>query len=579
MTPQLTILITHSILILSSLFLGIVTYFHDKKSATNVILFILLFSTVVWGVANAFSFLGPPEQVLLWIRVVMVSAVWLTFFFFLFVSTFPYKEIQMGFTSKVAFWSFFAAANILAPFVFNYIDPALTTELGAPFPKPHPVLMLPWGIVVVGIILLALFVIGRKYFRAEHEERKQWAAIFIGMVLTFTFLTLTQYITVVIFKTSIFNSYGPLSYLPMIFGLAYAIFKHHLFNVKAVATEFLTFALWFFLLGRIFFATEPTERLIDISLLAVVIIIGIFLIRSVLNEVRQREALERLTSELDKANLTLQDLNGNLQEKVEEQTVEIRKAYEVEKKARQDLEALDRAKDQFILTTQHHLRTPLTVVKGYIELLLTKPPQAFEKITTDYLTKADSAIERMTKLINEFLGISQLRVGKSILTLQEVSLLPIVQEVFEELHSEVGTKQLIISYTHDPEAWPVVVVDAKKIKEALYVLADNAVRYNKTGGFVTIATQVKNHPIEKNRHLLQVSFQDSGIGITREDLARLFTGFFERGEEAEKIYTTGRGIGLSLARSIIQAHQGRIWAESQGKDSGSTFYIELPLKS
>jgi len=77
---------------------------------------------------------------------------------------------------------------------------------------------------------------------------------------------------------------------------------------------------------------------------------------------------------------------------------------------------------------------------------------------------------------------------------------------------------------------------------------------------------------------LEISIEDTGIGLTQEETKDIFTKFFERGEEAEKIYTTGRGIGLYIAKNIIEVHRGKIWAESEGEERGSTFYIELPLE-
>ena len=183
--------------------------------------------------------------------------------------------------------------------------------------------------------------------------------------------------------------------------LTYDITRHQLFNAKAVAAEIFVFAVASFFLLQALATTSVQVRVINGGLFVIAITFGTLLIQSVFTEISQREKLEQLTG-------TLEDLNENLQQKVADQTKEVRKAYEIEKKARIDLEELDKAKDQFILTTQHHLRTPLTIIKGFLETTLLKKEKKLDPETIEYLQKASIASDRMAKLINDFFGISQL---------------------------------------------------------------------------------------------------------------------------------------------------------------------------
>ena len=113
------------------------------------------------------------------------------------------------------------------------------------------------------------------------------------------------------------------------------------------------------------------------------------------------------------------------------------------------------------------------------------------------------------------------------------------------------------------------MIDQTKMKTAIYNVVDNGLKYTQKGG-VTIKLQIVNGK-------LQIVVKDTGIGIKKEEIAELFEKTFERGKEAEKLYTTGRGIGLYISKNFIEAHQGKIWAESEGEGKGSTFYIELPI--
>jgi len=356
----------------------------------------------------------------------------------------------------------------------------------------------------------------------------------------------------------------------------YAITKHHLFNLKVITAELLTFSVWAFMFARVLLAA-PTERLSNIITLIVVMILGLFIIRSVLNEVRQREKLEELSGELNIANVSLQDLNTNLQKKVDEQTQEVKKAYAIEKKARLEQEELDKAKDQFILTTQHHLRTPLTIIKGFLETALnSKEAKAMSAEMQSYLQKSSLATDRMAHLINDFLNMSQLEVGKSVFNFKSTLFKKIIEEILDELKPEIEKRGLYFKLDFSSEADGVTLnLDREFIKAALYNLIDNAVKYTPSGG-VAVTTTVIVHPIEKIK-MLHMEIQDTGIGLTPEEIEKLFRSYFQRGEEAEKIYTTGRGMGLVLSRNIIKAHKGNITVKSEGRGKGSMFIVELPF--
>ncbi|OGZ17855.1 MAG: hypothetical protein A2V72_00765 [Candidatus Nealsonbacteria bacterium RBG_13_37_56] len=266
----------------------------------------------------------------------------------------------------------------------------------------------------------------------------------------------------------------------------------------------------------------------------------------------------------------VQEFNKTLQQKVDEQTKEIRKAYEVEKKAHEELKRLDRAKDQFVLATQHHLRTPVTGMSGYLDLIFTGSFGKIPKKLEGALKKFQSATKILSKLIDEFLDISQLQIGRKVVALKpDVELAPILDEIVEEVSMEAETKKLFIKLEKD-KSLPKINADPEKLKTALFNIVDNALKYTTKGG-ITIKVNSKDSNI-----LIEV--KDTGKGISQQDLELLFNKLFERGDKADKFYATGRGIGLFMSTLIIEAHNGKIWAESQGQDKGSSFFIQLPIK-
>lgn len=266
-------------------------------------------------------------------------------------------------------------------------------------------------------------------------------------------------------------------------------------------------------------------------------------------------------------------------EELDVSQTKLKAAYETEKKARLEMENLDKVKSQFLLTTQHHLRSPLTVIKGHLELLLKNRAGPLAAPVQNSLQKIDDAINRLTKLVNDFLDISQLRVGKGIFNPQLMGLKPLLDSILDDLKDGIAKKQLTVSYESDPQLWSPVLVDPVRFREALYIFIDNAVKYNKENGRIIFSSEIKKHPSDAAKKLFQLRIQDTGIGINKDDLDKLFIQSFARGKEAEKVHPLGKGIGLVLAKNIVEAHHGRVLVESEGADKGSKFIIELEISS
>jgi signal transduction histidine kinase len=254
--------------------------------------------------------------------------------------------------------------------------------------------------------------------------------------------------------------------------------------------------------------------------------------------------------------------------------VKINEARVIEKKAREDLKELDGAKTQFILATEHHLRTPLTISKGYLTTLLGEENSNLNEKQKSYLEKINNATNRVTDLVNELLEISQMEVGKSILKLEPVNIKDLMINIINNSKPDMDAKQIkpILLFSEENN---VLNLNKDKINEALSNIISNAVKYNKVGGELRVAGKITAN--ENNKKFYQIIIEDQGIGIKPENISKIFTQYFERGEEARKVYATGRGIGLVIAKNIVKAHLGTIRAESEGEGKGSKFIIELPI--
>jgi len=235
-------------------------------------------------------------------------------------------------------------------------------------------------------------------------------------------------------------------------------------------------------------------------------------------------------------------------------------------------EKLTQAKDQFLLSLQHHLRTPLTPLKGYLERILDGTYGREENpVIREKLIEMKKIVNNLYSLLESLLDVQELKIGKKALNLEDCQIGNLIKSVIEELKPGAEQKGLYLKYEPSAGLVPTIKLDKGKIREAIWNLVDNAIKYTNRGG-VTVKLKVKN---EK----LKIAVADTGIGMEKEDIDYFLRGkLFERGESAKKLYGPGRGIGLSIALEFVKAHGGKIWAESEGWGKGTTFYIELPLR-
>ena len=246
--------------------------------------------------------------------------------------------------------------------------------------------------------LYALF----KKFRHTHDLRTKISLkyMLIGLIVGLVPPSLFDIILPEHFSYFNLDWLGPNTGIGWVAILSYSIIRYRQMNVKAVAAELFILVMAVLLFLNIFITGGVLKIVGPVMNFVAFIVVGIFFIGSVLKEARQKE-------ELAKLNFSLKDLNEHLQEKVDEQTKEIKRAYEVEKKARVELEELDKAKDQFILTTQHHLRTPLTIIKGYLAVI--KDNNNLPKEVASAAEKIGNSTDILSSFVNDLLEITEMK--------------------------------------------------------------------------------------------------------------------------------------------------------------------------
>ena len=228
------------------------------------------------------------------------------------------------------------------------------------------------------------------------------------------------------------------------------------------------------------------------------------------------------------------------------------------------LKRLERTREEFVANVSHELRTPLSLIKGYVETLLDGAKDN-PKVAGKFLQTIDRNAERLRLLIEDLLTISELESGRVKLNLQTIALQPLVAKVFSDLQSRAATKRIEL---HNRTADLAVLADADRLEQVLGNLIDNAIKYGRSEGTVTVGARATAGG------QIETFVQDDGPGIPAESLERLFERFY-RVDKARSREQGGTGLGLSIVKHIIQNHGGKIWASSEpGK--GATFLFTLP---
>lgn len=247
---------------------------------------------------------------------------------------------------------------------------------------------------------------------------------------------------------------------------------------------------------------------------------------------------------------------------------QIRKANDELAEANTHLKQLDQAKSEFVSIASHQLRTPMTGIMGYLSMMTSgdfgKVKPEHQKILQNLLEES----QRMIRLINLFLNVSKIEAGKFQINKTEVHIENLVEREIRELKKIATDKALKLNYIPPKQALPTILADADKIQDVLLNLIDNAIKYTAKG---SVTVTVEASPKE-----IRVNVADTGIGIKPEDAKELFNKFV-RGPQIAQIHPDGSGLGLFIAKSIIEGHSGKIWVESNGEGKGSTFSFTVPL--
>jgi signal transduction histidine kinase len=241
-----------------------------------------------------------------------------------------------------------------------------------------------------------------------------------------------------------------------------------------------------------------------------------------------------------------------------------RARLEAEAAATRDARQVERLRSEALGTLSHELRTPLAAIKGYSTALLLEDVEWSEEKRREFLRLIDEECDNLQTMIADILDSSIIDVGQLVVEPQPVRLPILAREIVDDLQRRTDIHRLVVDF---PPGFPIIDADPHWIRQVFRNILDNAIKYSPDGGLVMVRGEVREADVV-------ISIADQGVGISPEDLIPLFEKYF-RVKAPTGYHVPGTGLGLPVARAIIEAHAGRIWAESR-VGYGTTLYFSLP---
>ncbi len=557
---------------ITSTILGLFVYFKNRKSATNKSFALFCLSMAAWSWAYIFWPEAPDKTTtFFWARALHIGAIFIPITYFCFTITllnlYQEKKRILKFGYLLAF--FFLIFSF-SPFFIRDLVPKLSFKY---WPEPG-ILYHFYLLMFFGYVFYSWYLVFRYSKKFTGIKKSQIRYLFWGTFIMF----LGGSTNFLLFYNIPIPPIGNGLVFFYILFTALAILKYRLFEIKIILTELLVGVMGLILLSLPFLMPSFSLKVLAFFTFLLFCLFGYYLIKSVHEEAKRREEAEALVVRENVLREEAERLAKEREKVAEEfQIVAIQSmafkqnAEEMaqrERKLREEAEKLVKVKTEFLILSTHHLRTPATGVKGIISLALDeKYGKISEKLRTA-LNKAYQSNEKAISIANQLIYASQIDLGECLPELKETDLVDLLNSLVKEYRIEAKKKNLDLIFEKPKTPFPNVFIDEKQIKEAFKNLLVNAIRYTQQG-------EIKVWFVKKPEVLLTI-IKDSGVGIEKDALSVIFEGL-AKGKAGYFYQMEGAGLNLYISRRLVEQNKGKIWAESDGKNKGSTFYVELPV--
>lgn len=396
--------------------------------------------------------------------------------------------------------------------------------------------------LVIEILCVAyiLIISGIGTWKQRRDAARRNSIIIIGVAFTLFLGTfgITEYLASIAGGVYTASLYG-LFVLPIfLFMIVLAIVRERLFRVQSIGTQLLVYVMIIMVGTQFLFLENSTNMILNAITLILSISFGYLLIKNIRREEEYRKRIEKLANDLETAN--------------------------------EKLKELDQLKSEFVSLATHQIRAPLTAIKGYLSEVFEGDYGPISKELEMPLRTVFQSTENLVEIVGDFLNISRIESGNMKYELAPLDLKQVVEETLSGLKpnfERAGLElKMEIPEGHNYE----IYADIGKVKQVIGNLVDNAMKYTPKGS-ITVALKS-----DSQNQKVTFAISDTGIGIAPGVLPKLFQKF-TRAKNANEVNIIGTGLGLYVARLMVEGQHGRVWAESPGTGKGSTFYMELPV--
>jgi signal transduction histidine kinase len=524
-----------------SIFMGFFVFLKANKTSLSTLFLLICVSFSFYTINDLLTWVGNGQYVMLaWSYTILFYDL-LFILFFIFFEIFVSKK---GSVVAKRLWPilFFLPIAVVLPtnYYLEYVDITTCNVF-----ENHSILI--YDYCFTAFISLWILIRGlTEYYKTKDASLKKKIAILIFgissfLVPFFLFSALASYNNYAGKAVAYdLEPYGLLG-IPIFLGtIAYMIAKYRLFGIKLHEGKLLVIGLFIVVGSQLFYIRNFSDQIIVVTTFILAVIIGMFLIRNIKREEQEKRIeLERINKELLK---------------------------------------LDQAKSEFVNIASHQLRTPVTIIKGVISLIVSGK---IEKFSSEEKERLYSSIWKKSKkledIIKDILNVASLTNKKyqiSENSAEKINLKELVGEIVSDFKAESEQRGIDINF-HSSENERYEIEGVKQdLKEVFNNLIINAFKY-----IPLLEDSLKgeiNVNFEKKGIDIIVSVKDNGIGIPKDEIPKLFEKFY-RASNAKKLYTDGSGLGLFIAKEIIKGHEGEIWIESE-LEKGTTVFVRLPIK-
>jgi signal transduction histidine kinase len=388
------------------------------------------------------------------------------------------------------------------------------------------------------LTVFTIFILIKKFKGLDIAFRSKIISFIIGIFLFALFNIVFNVIGFFLFPNNTkFTQFGDFSAIFFLGFTAYAIMKHQLFNIKVIATQSIVIVLSLVLLVKTFISPDFTQAVISGVIWAIATYGGWQLIKSVKKEIEQKEHIEKLAEQLEKANKHLKEV--------------------------------DHLKDDFLSMASHELNTPIAAIEGYLSMILDeKMAGEIPEKAEGYLKNVQSSSKRLARMVKELLNVSRIESNRIHLVFEQKPIEEVINQCIAEVMSKAREAKHVLAFEAPEKPMPLTWYDTTRITEVVINMLGNAIKYTPDSGRIIVRTSTDGDKIV-------VSVSDTGKGIPKDKIGRVFEKFSQVDVLHDQV--KGTGLGMYISKKFVELHKGKIWFSSDGEGKGTTFYFSLPI--